>query len=205
LHRDRSSNMSIWGKLRRAKRAADEQKDKNSSAADSKAKPAPYRHVPTHAASDALLGAPATWREEDKKAIQAQHQRRSQVNMSRNPSSLSNVTTLNRDQSFTSKDYVHGMPDYRNHYPRDRTSTISVPRKGQLTSNPSTTRSSLRSQFSPPEQSFGHSTVRRNRFEVAELAPPAESVAERRVARPYSHVGSGAKDVKFYLPSSRGK
>jgi hypothetical protein len=197
--------MSIWGKLRRAKRAADEQKDKNSAGADSKPKPAPYRHVPTHAASDALLGAPATWREEDKKAIQAQHQRRSQINMSRNPSSLSNVTTLNRDQSFTSKDYIHGMPDYRNHYPRDRTSTTSVPRKGQLTSNPSTTRSSLRSQFSPPEQSFGHSTVRRNRFDVAELAPPAEISAERRVARPYSHVGSTTKDVKFYLPSSRGK
>jgi hypothetical protein len=197
--------MSFWGKLRKAKRAADNQKDKNAAAADSKPKPAPYRHVPTHAATDALLGAPATWREEDKKAIQAQHQRRSQYNMSRNPSSLSNVTTLNRDQSFTSKDYIHGVPDFRNHYPRDRTSAISVPRKGQLTSNPSTNRSSLRSQFSPPEPSFGHSTVRRSRFDVAELAPPPESFAERRVSRRYSHAVSAPKDVKFYLPSSRGE
>lgn len=197
--------MSIFGKLRRAKQAADDQKDKKAAAADPKPKPAPYRHVPTHAATDALLGAPATWREEDKKAIQAQHQKRSQHNLTRNPSSLSNVTTLNRDQSFTSKDFIHSVTDQRRRYSRDWTSNTNVPRKGQLTSVASTTNSSMRSQFSPTEHSFGRSSMRRSRFDTAELAPPAENDTEPRAARPYSNAASPSKDVKFYLPSSRGE
>jgi hypothetical protein len=124
----RFRKMSIFSKLRRAKQAADGQKEKKAAAADVKPPPAPYKHVPTHAATDALLGAPATWREEDKKAIKAQHQKR-QYNLSRNQSSLSNVTTLNRDQSFTSMDRSLGPAEPRKHYSVDWASNANNQRQ----------------------------------------------------------------------------
>ncbi len=197
--------MSIFSKLRRAKQAADNQKEKNNAAAEAKPKPAPYKHIPTHAASDALLGAPAGRSEEDRKAIQAQHQRRSQYNLSRNPSSLSNVTTFNRDQSFTSREYVHGGTDQWKHRPRDFGSASNIPRMGHLTSPRSPTPSSLRSQLQPTERSSGQSSMRRSRIDAIEPPPPVPSIAGHRPVRPYSNAVSPTKDVKFYLPSSRGE
>jgi hypothetical protein len=202
-------SMSIFSKLRRAKQAADSKKEKN--AVESKPPPAPYKHVPTHAATDALLGAPATWREQDKKAIQAQHKRRSEYNLSRNPSSLSNVTTLNRDQSFTSQGYAQSASNKRRHYSMDFAPPATVPRRAQVTSLGSTTNSSLRSQYPPSERSNGYTYMRRSRFDTAEaplraeLPPRAESAMDRRIERPYSNFSGPSKDVKFYLPSSRGE
>jgi hypothetical protein len=188
------SNMSIFGKLRRAKQAAGTQKDKSAV----KAEPAPYKHIPTHAATDALLGAPATWREQDKKAIQAQHQRRSQYNLSRNPSSLSNVTTLNRDQSFTS-----AATDQRKHYSRDWTSATNVPYRSQLA--PIAAHSSRMNQPLAAEQPSARSSMRRSRFDTPEPEPRAVNSMDLRLDRPYPGALAPAKDVKFYLPSSRGE
>jgi hypothetical protein len=55
----------------------------------------PYKHVPTHAAVDALSGAPSTWQVEDRSKIKAHHQRRSQMVISRTGSSLSTVSYMN--------------------------------------------------------------------------------------------------------------
>jgi hypothetical protein len=193
-HPYESSKMSIFGKLRRAKQAADTQKDKNAA----KAEPAPYKHIPTHAATDALLGAPATWREQDRKAIQAQHQRRSAYNLSRNPSSLSNVTTLNRDQSFTS-----AGTDPRKRHSRDWVSAINVPYRSQLA--PIAAYSSRMSQPPAAEQPSTRSSMRRSRFESPEPEPRAVNAIDVRLDRPYPGALAAAKDVKFYLPSSRGE
>jgi hypothetical protein len=70
--------MSIFSKLRAAKRAADEAKGAQKES-KSQVQPAPYRHVPTHAAVDALSGAPSAWKAQDVPLIKAQHQRRSQL------------------------------------------------------------------------------------------------------------------------------
>ncbi|ERF71069.1 hypothetical protein EPUS_03350 [Endocarpon pusillum Z07020] len=196
--------MSIFSKLRRAKQAADSQKEKNNAAAETKPKPAPYKHIPTHAASDALLGAPAGRREEDRKAILAQHQRRSQYNLSRNPSSLSNVTTLNRDQSFTSRDFVHGGTNQRKTGSRDFGSASNVPRMGHLTSPGTPTASSLRSQLQPRERSSGKTIMRRSRIDAIDPPPPMPNMTGHRPVRAYPNAASPTKDVKFHLPSSRG-
>ncbi len=228
--------MSIFGKLRRAKQAADSQKGKNAAGADSKPPPAPYKHTPTHAAADALLGAPGTWREEDKKAIQAQHHKR-RSNLNRNQSSLSNVTTLNRDQSFTSTEWGHAS-DQRKHNSLDWASTAKAPQRSQpppvgranysrasqfapsqRSSTPnfsgssqlppsepsSTTKLSRASQLPPSERSHRQSNIRRSRFETAEPAPPALNGMESRHDGPYPSLVAPSKDVKFYLPSSRGE
>jgi len=55
----------------------------------------PYKHVPTHAAVDALSGAPSSWKHEDRPKIKEHHKRRSQMVISRTGSSLSTVSYLN--------------------------------------------------------------------------------------------------------------
>lgn len=203
-----SREMSILGRLRRAKHAAEKQKDKQGAAAeDSQPKP-PYRHVPTHAATDALLGAPATWRDQDKKAIQAQNQRRSQYHhLSRNPSSLSNVTTLNRDQSFMSMDRTPGAIDQGKHYSADWTGTTHLGQYSQPTSigRSSTTNFSRRSQLLQTGCSAPQPDRRKGRFDTAEPTAPARSGTNHHFDGPDQTLSTSSKDVNFYLPSSRGE
>ncbi|TKA79363.1 hypothetical protein B0A49_01010 [Cryomyces minteri] len=81
--------MSIFSKIKGAKQAADQHKAAPA-AADDKPKLAPYKHVPTHAAVDALSGAPSSWKAEDRERIIAQNKRRSA--MTRTNSDLSNFS-----------------------------------------------------------------------------------------------------------------
>ena len=85
--------MSIFSKIKGAKKAAKDHKVSSQAEITDKPAPTPYKHVPTHAAVDALSGAPSTWKEEDRELIIAHHKRRSA--MVRNDSDLSAVTSLN--------------------------------------------------------------------------------------------------------------
>jgi hypothetical protein len=80
-----------------SKKAAKEVKDKKmiEKQKEEAAAKIPYKHVPTHAAVDALSGAPSTWQVEDRSKIKAHHQRRSQMVISRTGSSLSTVSYMN--------------------------------------------------------------------------------------------------------------
>lgn len=76
--------MSIFSRLKMSKKAAKEHKQKLSQKANSDDIPkAPYRHVPTHAALDALTGAPSSWKHEDRPKILEHHKRRSMMSISR--------------------------------------------------------------------------------------------------------------------------
>ncbi|KAL8757729.1 MAG: hypothetical protein Q9199_002016 [Rusavskia elegans] len=100
--------MSFFSKIKGAKKAADKHKQAKSTEVPVEIKdtPIPYRHIPTHAAVDALTGAPASWREEDRVAIKHQHKRRSM--MTRNSSTLSG--TLHPSSSYTGSDFSnYGM------------------------------------------------------------------------------------------------
>lgn len=107
-HQSLPFDMSIFAKIKGAKKAAEKHKQAKASEvpAERKDAPVPYRHVPTHAAVDALTGAPSSWREEDRAAIQHQHKRRSM--MTRNSSTLSG--TLHPSSSYTGSDFSnYGM------------------------------------------------------------------------------------------------
>ncbi|KAL8682605.1 MAG: hypothetical protein Q9186_001378 [Xanthomendoza sp. 1 TL-2023] len=101
--------MSIFSKIKGAKKAADKHKQAKATEipVEVKAAPVPYRHIPTHAAVDALTGAPSSWREEDRAAIKHQHKRRSM--MTRNSSTLSG--TLHPSSSYAGSDFSnsHGV------------------------------------------------------------------------------------------------
>ena len=99
--------MSIFSKLKNAKKAAD--KHKGEKAADETKPITPYKHTITHAALDAVTGAPSSWQHLDRASIRYQNnKRRSQMGMSRNYSGLSNTTSvntaINRNSSYNSSD-----------------------------------------------------------------------------------------------------
>jgi hypothetical protein len=93
--------MSVFSKLKLSKRAADEHKA--AAAASNQGEEAPvvkekYKHIPTHAAFDALSGAPSSWKHEDKPKIMEHNKRRSQMSsLSRNGSTLTFHATPSED------------------------------------------------------------------------------------------------------------
>lgn len=96
-------NMSIFSKIRGAKKAAEKHKGAKTQEKVAEEKSAPYHHVPTHAAIDALSGAPSSWKAEDRSAIKAHHKRRSALN--RNSSNLSTIPTMNRTSSYNGSEW----------------------------------------------------------------------------------------------------
>ncbi|RFU72268.1 hypothetical protein TARUN_9988 [Trichoderma arundinaceum] len=133
--------MSIFSRMRKSRQQAKEHNAKLAEQEKKEVDKAPYRHVPTHAATDAIASAPPSWREADRQKIQEQNRRRSamaasghHMNMPGAPrvgSSLSHVSyptdknatpmvRLPRAYSYTgvspysasySRDVAYSMPD----------------------------------------------------------------------------------------------
>ena len=95
--------MSIFSKIRGAKKAAEKHKGAKTQGKVAEEKAAPYRHVPTHAAIDALSGAPSSWKAEDRSAIKAHHKRRSAL--IRNSSNLSTGPSMKRSSSYNGSEW----------------------------------------------------------------------------------------------------
>lgn len=81
--------MSIISKLKGGKKAADKQKEETKKTEEQKPAAAPYKHVPTHAASDALT-ASAAGKPEDQERIAEQNRAR----MSRTDSDMSGTLQM---------------------------------------------------------------------------------------------------------------
>lgn len=132
--------MSIFSRMRKSRQQAKEHNAKLAEQEKKETEKTPYRHVPTHAATDAIASAPPSWREADRQKIQEQNRRRSamaasghHMNMPGAPrvgSSLSHVSyptdksatpmRMPRAYSYTgvspysasySRDVAHSMPD----------------------------------------------------------------------------------------------
>ncbi len=91
--------MSVFSKIMMSRKAAKEHKNKV--AEKEKETEAAYKHTPTHAAVDALSGAPSSWKLEDRSKIKEHHKRRSQMVISRTGSSLSHMSYMNAAGSST--------------------------------------------------------------------------------------------------------
>ncbi|XMA14968.1 hypothetical protein WAI453_007759 [Rhynchosporium graminicola] len=176
--------MSIFSILKASKKAAKEHK-----AAEKQKEPdavvIPYKHTPTHAAVDALSGAPSSWSRHDASKIKAQHKRRSEMVMSRTPSSLSTISFVNpsaagpssqppplpRSSSHSSFnptwfDKVDGTIDSRQNKYR--------PQRGQSYHDsgigPSPLGSKVQSEDASPVISSSNSTKSNNSSDILEIA-----------------------------------
>jgi hypothetical protein len=90
--------MSVFSKIKQGRKAAKDHKAKKVEENKENEQPVakqPYKHIPTHAAVDALSGAPSSWKAEDRSKIKQHHQRRSQMTISRTQSTLSTTSYLN--------------------------------------------------------------------------------------------------------------
>lgn len=68
--------MSVFSLIKRSRQAAKEENAKKAEKEKAEAK-VPYKHVPKHAAVDALLGGPTGWKEADRVRIMEENRRRS--------------------------------------------------------------------------------------------------------------------------------
>jgi hypothetical protein len=134
--------MSVFSKIKLSKKAAKEHKEK---AAEKNKGPVkiPYKHIPTHAAVDALSGAPSSWKVEDRSKIKEYYKRRSQMALSRTGSSLSTVSymnsvagpssaapTLPRNSSYSSYNPTWFDRPGNSHYSHDIAQKRQKPSKG---------------------------------------------------------------------------
>ncbi|KAJ8126818.1 hypothetical protein O1611_g6820 [Lasiodiplodia mahajangana] len=69
--------MSVFSIIKRGRAQAKEHSAKQADKDKSEAVKLPYKHVPTHAATDALATAPASWKHDDRSKIREQNRRRS--------------------------------------------------------------------------------------------------------------------------------
>ncbi|TVY37763.1 hypothetical protein LSUB1_G004422 [Lachnellula subtilissima] len=109
--------MSVFSKISLSRKAAKEHKAKVAEK-DTDVK-VPYKHVPTHAAVDALNGAPSTWKIDDRPKIKEQHKRRSHMPNTRTTSALSIATTshLNSARPSTGLAPLPRSSSYNNYNP----------------------------------------------------------------------------------------
>lgn len=68
--------------IKRGRQAAKEHRAEQAKKAKEEAEKPPYKHIPRHAAIDALSGGPAGWREQDRQRIVEQNRRRSAMTAS---------------------------------------------------------------------------------------------------------------------------
>lgn len=128
--------MSIFSKVKKARKAANEHKKsaaQEQAAEAAKPPPTPYKHIPTHAAQDALAATPTTWSPEETRARIAEARKRrdatttmsapasayhsranSEINfpnraVHRTRSDLSIDSVMHRSQSFQ---WNHSASDY---------------------------------------------------------------------------------------------
>ncbi|SPQ23642.1 b567e559-36e9-4015-850b-c714c2234f7b [Thermothielavioides terrestris] len=74
--------MSVFSMIKKGRQAAKEHRAELAKKEKDEAQKPPYKHIPTHAAIDALSGGPAGWRENDRARILEQNRRRSAMTAS---------------------------------------------------------------------------------------------------------------------------
>lgn len=108
--------MSVFSKIKRSRQQAKEHNQKEADKAKKEATHAPYRHVPTHAAIDALSGAPPSWKHDDRAKIVDLNRRRSAMAASGRdmrmpgPPSLAGLPRVASSLSHVSYPSMHADP-----------------------------------------------------------------------------------------------
>ncbi|KAK4134375.1 hypothetical protein BT67DRAFT_497416 [Trichocladium antarcticum] len=92
--------MSVFSLLKRGRQAAKEHRAEKAAKDKKEAEKPPYKHIPKHAATDALSGGPAGWREHDRQKIVEHNKRRSALTAS--GMGMSGVSGMPRVQSSLS-------------------------------------------------------------------------------------------------------
>lgn len=169
------SAMSLFSKIKQGRKAAKDHKAAEKEKEEMAAAKKPYKHVPTHAAVDALSGAPSSWKHEDRTKIKEHHHRRSKMALSRTASNLSTALHSNNSAGGSQVYVLPRNASYSGYNPtwHDRTGDLyysNEPRDRRAKSSkhhsyhdsgvgPSPLGSHVQSEEASPVNSSGNSTT----------------------------------------------
>lgn len=140
--------MSVFSIIKKSRQQAREHSQKEADKAKKEAEHKPYRHVPTHAAVDALSVGPAGCNQEDRNKIVEQNHRRSAIASTSQPSPYASLAGDRMPRSYS----YHGVPpswdrDGEFNHPATDTAAASSSHRGKALTRPTMleTRQSLSS------------------------------------------------------------
>ncbi|ORY63255.1 uncharacterized protein BCR38DRAFT_486008 [Pseudomassariella vexata] len=102
--------MSVFSIIKRGRQQAKEHQASKAKKTKEEAAKIPYKHVPTHAAIDALSGAPSSWRHDDRPKIMEQNRRRSAMVPSGSGTNLNGMPRVGSSLSYVSYPSAHATP-----------------------------------------------------------------------------------------------
>ncbi|KAI0404209.1 hypothetical protein F4802DRAFT_259327 [Xylaria palmicola] len=130
--------MSVFSLIRRGRAQAKEHSAKQADKDKTEAVKLPYKHVPTHAATDAIATAPSSWKHDDRSKIREQNRRRSA--MAANSASHTALPRVGSSLAYVSYPSVYANP------------VVPLPKNYSYSSIPSSWRERM---ASTPEASEG--------------------------------------------------
>ncbi|KAI9158301.1 hypothetical protein HJFPF1_06293 [Paramyrothecium foliicola] len=208
--------MSIFSSFRRSRQHAKDQSAKMAEEKQKESSSAPYKHVPTHAALDAISSAPPSWRQSDRPRILEQNRRRSAMSVHAQHASMPSIPRVGSSLSHVSypanyaspvvrvprtHSYTGGLTPYGD---RSRDVIYSVtdetqavhpgPWKGKEAMRPGPHSRGI----SPTSSKAGHSPVHSSSDSTS-----SQDDLEMRAARPIARPAVSAESVHRLHPSSR--
>jgi hypothetical protein len=103
--------MSIFSSIRKSRQSAKEHNAKVAEQKKKESETTAYRHVPTHAATDAITSAPPSWREADRAKIVEANRRRSAMTATAHQLSMPAMPRVGSSLSYVS--YPGNMSEQR--------------------------------------------------------------------------------------------
>jgi hypothetical protein len=121
-------NMSIFSSIRKSRQSAKEHSAKIAEQQKKESEAVPYKHVPTHAALDAIASAPPSWREQDRDRIVEQNRRRSALPTQVHHASMPSIPRVGSSLSHVSYPADYASPVVRGSgHGFDRPNRIEIP------------------------------------------------------------------------------
>jgi hypothetical protein len=105
--------MSIFSSIRKSRQSAKEHSAKIAEQQKKESEAVPYKHVPTHAALDAIASAPPSWREQDRDRIVEQNRRRSALPTQVHHASMPSIPRVGSSLSHVSYPADYASPVVR--------------------------------------------------------------------------------------------
>ncbi|KAJ9639342.1 hypothetical protein H2201_004079 [Coniosporium apollinis] len=175
--------MSFFKRMKNAKAAADQHK-RSASQAEA-AKPVPYKHVPTHAAQDAMAGAPSNWNSAENKArIIAQNKRRSAMSRTNSEQTLNSrpltYASKNSASDLSIESVMHRQEQHPSYHASSHSRATSLAQSGYMAHG-----GAAKKQM----HYFNHSTASSSAMKRSPLSTP---FTEREDDYPVAHSSSGS-------------
>ncbi|KAI2617527.1 hypothetical protein GGS26DRAFT_404609 [Hypomontagnella submonticulosa] len=163
--------MSVFSIIRRSRAQAKEHNARKAEKAKEETVKLPYKHVVTHAAIDALSGAPSSWKQADRTKIMEQNQRRTA--MTAGETSMAGMPRVGSSLSYVSYASVYATP------------VVPLPRNYSYSNIPTSWRKQLANSHQEGSEYCSHSGSTGNgKGKEKEFIQPSSSIGPSPIIFP---------------------